>query len=83
MGINNRMSLTQLSPLIYFYHYYVKSMTLVVFSLHLKQCVNGEGFKHSYAIQCIKMFFFYDEKKLVLLKATLKISHIKAMDFTV
>ncbi len=36
------------------YHYYVKSLTLIVFSLHLKQCVHREGFNHSYAIKWIK-----------------------------
>ncbi len=64
MEINNTMYLTQLPP-------YVKSMILVDFSLHLKQCVHREGFNHSYAIKWTKMFFFYDEKDLVLSKVIL------------
>ncbi len=80
MGINNRMYLTQLSPTIYFYHYYVKSMTLIVFSLHLKQCVHREGFNHSYAIKWIKMFLMM-KKTLFYEKQHLIISHIKARLF--
>uniref|UniRef100_A0A672SRG2 Bifunctional heparan sulfate N-deacetylase/N-sulfotransferase 1 n=1 Tax=Sinocyclocheilus grahami TaxID=75366 RepID=A0A672SRG2_SINGR len=33
---------------------------------HKTLCVHREGFKHSYAIKWIKMFFFNDEKELVL-----------------
>ncbi len=58
-GINN-VYLTQLSPSISFNNYYTKSMTLTVFSLHLKLCVHREGFNHSYALKWIKMFFFND-----------------------
>ncbi len=62
-AINNRMYCISYDyPLQYY-------MILIVFSQHLKQCVHRKGFNHPYAMKWI--MFCYDEKELVLLKATL------------
>lgn len=58
-------------------------MTLIVFLLHIKECVRREGFNHSYAIKknqqkkskiMMKKSLFYQNQHL-------KISHIRAKLF--